>query len=53
MKGLTLQKSPLHQTAFTLIELLVVVGMISVLCSIGIRPSSKPSRNATRLPRAS
>ncbi len=36
MKGLTLQKSPLHQTAFTLIELLVVVGMISVLCSIGI-----------------
>ncbi|MCK9315982.1 MAG: prepilin-type N-terminal cleavage/methylation domain-containing protein [Verrucomicrobia bacterium] len=36
MKGLTLQKSSLHQTAFTLIELLVVVGMISVLCSIGI-----------------
>lgn len=36
MKGLTLRKSPLHKAAFTLIELMVVVGIISVLCTIGI-----------------
>ena len=36
MRALTPKKSPPCNAAFTLIELMVVMGIISVLCSIGI-----------------